>query len=83
MALPLSLRKWEADVVLSDGGPCTCGPSRRRCRGVPPPSTPGCRTQSLYYRFFSPKPRLEAEVERFTPSTWPTAWRSSRCSATS
>ncbi|HEX6786836.1 MAG TPA: GNAT family N-acetyltransferase [Acidimicrobiales bacterium] len=59
--------QWEADVVLSDGGTVHVRPIRpsdaeafRRFHG-------GLSAQSLYFRFFSPKPRLtEAEVERFT-----------------
>ena len=54
-------------MVLSDGGTVHVRPIRpsdaeafRRFHG-------GLSAQSLYYRFFSPKPRLtEAEVERFT-----------------
>ena len=67
MALPLPDGQWEADVVLSDGGTVHVRPitpsdaeAFRRFHG-------GLSAQSLYYRFFSPKPRLsEAEVERFT-----------------
>ena len=67
MALPPPDGQWEADVVLSDGGTVHVRPIRpsdaeafRRFHG-------GLSAQSLYYRFFSPKPRLtEAEVERFT-----------------
>ena len=58
---------WEGDVVLADGGTVHVRPIR-------PEDAEGFRAfhgalspQSVYYRFFSPKPRLsDAEVERFT-----------------
>ena len=67
MALPLPEGQWEADVVLSDGGPVHVRPIRPSDAEAFRRFHAGLSTQSLYYRFFSPKPRLtEAEVERFT-----------------
>src|SRR5262245_27856829 len=67
MALAAHDGQWEADVVLSDGGTV-------HVRPVQPDDAAAFRafhdrlsSQSLYYRYFSPKPRLtDAEVERFT-----------------
>jgi acyl-CoA synthetase (NDP forming)/GNAT superfamily N-acetyltransferase len=58
---------WEADVVLADGGTVHVRPIEptdaeafRRFHGQ-------LSAQSVYYRFFSPKPRLtDGELERFT-----------------
>ena len=63
----LPARSWEADVVLADGGTVHVRPiesaDAQRYRSF----HSGLSSESLYYRFFSPKPRLtEAEVVRFT-----------------
>ncbi len=58
---------WDADVVLSDGGTVHVRPVHpsdlerwRRFHG-------GLSSDSVYYRYFSPKPRLNvAELTRFT-----------------
>jgi acyl-CoA synthetase (NDP forming)/GNAT superfamily N-acetyltransferase len=58
---------WASDVVLADGGTI-------HVRPIAPTDGPGLvgfhgrlSPESIYYRFFSPKPRLtEKEVERFT-----------------
>ena len=67
MVDPSEPSPWDADVVLADGGTVHVRPIRpddadafRAFHGTLSP-------QSVYYRFFSPKPRLSnAEVERFT-----------------
>ena len=63
----LPARSWEADVVLADGGTVHVRPiepsDAQRYRSF----HSGLSSDSLYYRYFSPKPRLtEAEVVRFT-----------------
>ncbi len=67
VACPQPPPEWEADVVLADGGPVHVRPIRPddgdrllRFHG-------SLSAESIYYRFFSPKPRLtDREVEKFT-----------------
>ena len=67
MALPPPDGQWEADVVLSDGGTVHVRPIRPSDAEAYRSFHAGLSPQSLYFRFFSPKPRLsDAEVERFT-----------------
>lgn len=59
--------RWEADVVLADGATVHLRPIRpddaERIADFHGRQSP----QSIYYRFFSPRPRLSpAEIERFT-----------------
>ncbi len=59
--------RWEADVVLSDGGTMSVRPIRpddaERIVWFHERQSP----ESIYFRFFSPRPRLsERDVERFT-----------------
>ncbi|QXC62165.1 GNAT family N-acetyltransferase [Aquihabitans sp. G128] len=59
--------RWEADVVLSDGGTMAVRPIRpddaERILAFHERQSP----ESIYFRFFSPRPRLsERDVERFT-----------------
>ncbi|HEX2575637.1 MAG TPA: GNAT family N-acetyltransferase, partial [Aquihabitans sp.] len=59
--------RWEADVVLSDGGTMSVRPIRpddaERIVRFHERQSP----ESIYFRFFSPRPRLsERDVERFT-----------------
>ncbi len=59
--------RWEADVVLSDGGTMSVRPIRpddaERIVEFHERQSP----ESIYFRFFSPRPRLsERDVERFT-----------------
>jgi GNAT superfamily N-acetyltransferase len=58
---------WDADVVLSDGGTVHVRPVHvsdvERWRTF----HSGLSSESIYYRYFSPKPRLsQAELTRFT-----------------
>lgn len=59
--------RWETDVVLSDGGTVHVRPIRPD-DGERLVAFHGRQSaESIYYRFFSPRPRLsEREVERFT-----------------
>ena len=67
MALASPDEQWEADVVLSDGGTVHVRPIRPSDGEAFRRFHAGLSSQSLYFRFFSPKPRLtDAEVERFT-----------------
>jgi acyl-CoA synthetase (NDP forming)/GNAT superfamily N-acetyltransferase len=67
MALASPDEQWEADVVLSDGGTVHVRPIRPSDAEAFRRFHAGLSSQSLYFRFFSPKPRLtDAEVERFT-----------------
>ncbi|GAB3669895.1 bifunctional GNAT family N-acetyltransferase/acetate--CoA ligase family protein [Actinocorallia lasiicapitis] len=67
MSQPTYPAHWEADVVLSDGGTAHLRPIR-------PADADRLRTfytrvsaESIYYRFFSPRPRLsDKEIEHFT-----------------
>jgi acyl-CoA synthetase (NDP forming)/RimJ/RimL family protein N-acetyltransferase len=59
--------RWEADVALADGGTAHVRPIRpddgERVAAFHERQSP----ESIYYRFFSPRPRLSArEIERFT-----------------
>jgi len=59
--------RWEADVVLSDGGTMSVRPIRpddaERIVRFHDRQSP----ESIYFRFFSPRPRLsERDLERFT-----------------
>lgn len=59
--------RWEAEVVLSDGGTMALRPIRpddaERIVAFHERQSP----ESIYFRFFSPRPRLsERDVERFT-----------------
>jgi acyl-CoA synthetase (NDP forming)/RimJ/RimL family protein N-acetyltransferase len=59
--------RWEAEVVLSDGGTMAVRPIRpddaERIVAFHERQSP----ESIYFRFFSPRPRLsERDVERFT-----------------
>jgi len=59
--------RWEADVVLADGGTMSVRPIRpddaERIVAFHERQSP----ESIYFRFFSPRPRLsERDVERFT-----------------
>src|SRR5262245_39296587 len=61
------LARWEGDVVLSDGGTVHVRPVRPSDAAKYRAFHAGLSSESVYYRFFSPKPRLsDKEVERFT-----------------
>ncbi|HKA03643.1 MAG TPA: hypothetical protein VKD67_04920, partial [Acidimicrobiales bacterium] len=67
MADDVDLSRWEGDVVLADGGTVHVRPIRPddadRLLAFHGRQSP----ESLYFRFFSPKPRLtDKEVEHFT-----------------
>jgi len=67
MSLPPPDGQWEADVVLSDGGTVHVRPIRPSDAVAYRAFHDGLSSQSLYFRYFSPKPRLtDAEVARFT-----------------
>jgi acyl-CoA synthetase (NDP forming)/GNAT superfamily N-acetyltransferase len=58
---------WEADVVLSDGGTVHVRPIQPTDAEAFKQFHAQLSPQSVYYRYFSPKPRLtDAEIERFT-----------------
>jgi acyl-CoA synthetase (NDP forming)/RimJ/RimL family protein N-acetyltransferase len=58
---------WEADVVLADGGTAHLRPIRADDAGLLRDFYTRLSPESIYYRFFSPRPRLtDAEVEHFT-----------------
>lgn len=58
---------WEADVVLSDGGTAHLRPIRPEDAGLLRTFHARLSPESIYYRFFSPRPRLsDREVEHFT-----------------
>ncbi len=58
---------WEADVVLSDGGTAHLRPIRADDAGLLREFYTRLSPESIYYRFFSPRPRLtEREVQHFT-----------------
>lgn len=64
---PAYPQRWEAEVVLSDGGTMAVRPIRpddaERIVAFHERQSP----ESIYFRFFSPRPRLsERDVERFT-----------------
>lgn len=72
MAEPVSLplnypQRWESDVVLSDGGTVHVRPIRPEDAERVVAFHGAQSAESIYYRFFSPRPRLsEREVARFT-----------------
>jgi acyl-CoA synthetase (NDP forming)/GNAT superfamily N-acetyltransferase len=58
---------WEADVVLADGGTAHLRPIRADDAGLLREFYARLSPESIYYRFFSPRPRLtDREVEHFT-----------------
>ncbi len=58
---------WEADVVLADGGTAHLRPIRPGDAGPLREFYARLSPESIYYRFFSPRPRLsEREIEHFT-----------------
>ncbi|HZE30107.1 MAG TPA: GNAT family N-acetyltransferase, partial [Actinoallomurus sp.] len=58
---------WEADVVLTDGGTAHIRPIRVDDAGLLREFYARLSPESIYYRFFSPRPRLtDGEVEHFT-----------------
>jgi acyl-CoA synthetase (NDP forming)/GNAT superfamily N-acetyltransferase len=58
---------WEADVVLTDGGTAHIRPIRADDAGLLREFYARLSPESIYYRFFSPRPRLtDGEVEHFT-----------------
>lgn len=64
---PWSPDGWTADVVLADGGTVLLRPIGPDDGDGLVAFHAGLSSQSIYYRFFSAKPRLtEAEVHRFT-----------------
>src|SRR3954451_9009395 len=67
MALSDDLERWESDVVLADGGTVHVRPIRPRDRDRLVAMHARLSPQSIYYRYFSPKPRpTDKELERFT-----------------
>src|SRR5215204_288071 len=63
----IDLTRWEGDVVLSDGGTVHVRPIRPSDREEYVRFHGGLSSESIYYRFFSPKPRLtDRELQRFT-----------------
>ena len=59
--------QWEADVVLADGGTAHLRPIRPDDAGLLRAFYARLSPESIYYRFFSPRPRLsESEIEHFT-----------------
>jgi len=58
---------WEADVVLADGGTAHLRPIRANDAGLLREFYARLSPESIYYRFFSPRPRLtDREIEHFT-----------------
>ncbi len=58
---------WEADVVLSDGGTAHLRPIREQDAELLRTFYSRVSAESIYYRFFSPRPRLsEREIQHFT-----------------
>ncbi|HEV7930756.1 MAG TPA: GNAT family N-acetyltransferase [Actinomadura sp.] len=58
---------WEADVVLADGGTAHLRPIRPDDAGLLRDFYARLSPESIYYRFFSPRPRLsEREITHFT-----------------
>jgi acyl-CoA synthetase (NDP forming)/GNAT superfamily N-acetyltransferase len=58
---------WEADVVLADGGTAHLRPIRPGDAGLLREFYARLSPESIYYRFFSPRPRLtDHEIEHFT-----------------
>jgi acyl-CoA synthetase (NDP forming)/RimJ/RimL family protein N-acetyltransferase len=59
--------RWESDVVLADGGTVHVRPITPADRNRLLALHGRLSAESIYYRFFSPKPRLtDKEVEKFT-----------------
>ncbi|MFD0684864.1 bifunctional acetate--CoA ligase family protein/GNAT family N-acetyltransferase [Actinomadura fibrosa] len=59
--------QWEADVVLSDGGTAHLRPIRPGDAELLRIFYARLSPESIYYRFFSPRPRLtDREIEHFT-----------------
>ncbi|MFB9838906.1 bifunctional acetate--CoA ligase family protein/GNAT family N-acetyltransferase, partial [Actinoallomurus acaciae] len=59
--------QWEADVVLADGGTAHLRPIRPDDAGLLREFYARLSPESIYYRFFSPRPRLtDREIEHFT-----------------
>ncbi|MCW2946632.1 MAG: CoA-binding domain protein [Actinoallomurus sp.] len=58
---------WEADVVLADGGTAHLRPIRAADAGLLREFYARLSPESIYYRFFSPRPRLtDEEIAHFT-----------------
>jgi acyl-CoA synthetase (NDP forming)/RimJ/RimL family protein N-acetyltransferase len=58
---------WEADVVLADGGTAHLRPIRPDDAGLLREFYARLSPESIYYRFFSPRPRLtDGEIAHFT-----------------
>jgi acyl-CoA synthetase (NDP forming)/RimJ/RimL family protein N-acetyltransferase len=63
----VDLSRWQGDVVLADGGTVHVRPIRPDDGGRLLALHGRLSPESIYYRFFSPKPRLtDKEVEHFT-----------------
>ena len=63
----VDLARWEGDVVLSDGGTVHVRPVRPSDADALVAMHARLSPESIYFRFFSPKPRLtDKEIERFT-----------------
>src|SRR3954464_12888795 len=63
----VDLTRWEGDVVLSDGGTVHVRPVRPSDADALVAMHGRLSPESIYFRFFSPKPRLtDKEIERFT-----------------
>jgi acyl-CoA synthetase (NDP forming)/RimJ/RimL family protein N-acetyltransferase len=63
----IDLTQWEGDVVLSDGGTVHVRPIQPTDAEVYVKFHAGLSSESVYFRFFSPKPRLtDRELQRFT-----------------
>ncbi|WP_242886813.1 bifunctional acetate--CoA ligase family protein/GNAT family N-acetyltransferase [Actinomadura litoris] len=59
--------QWEADVVLSDGGTAHLRPIRSEDAEILRVFYARLSPESIYYRFFSPRPSLtDREIEHFT-----------------
>lgn len=67
MGFPVYPARWEADVVLSDGGTMSVRPIRPEDGELIVAFHERQSPESIYFRFFSPRPRLsERDLERFT-----------------
>ncbi len=63
----VDLTRWAGDVVLSDGGTVHVRPIRPADADALVAMHGRLSPESIYFRFFSPKPRLtDKEIERFT-----------------
>jgi hypothetical protein len=65
----VDLSRWEGDVVLADGGTVHVRPIRPDDAGRLLALHGRLSPESLYYRFFSPKPRLTAIGSPSSPSS--------------